>query len=252
MKKNKIDKEIMEHFKNFEMISREELFEYYKRYEADLKPQTFAWRLYDLKKKNIVQEIKTGFYKISDRQPYIPLIDEKMKQIYNNIANEFFDQRFVIWSTSWINEFTLHQTFQNFYLLESSYEITDSVFYKLKELEVPNVFLRPDKEQIANYIIGADSPIVIVKLIMKAPIKKINKILVPTLEKILVDLYADKNIFYMYQGHELKEIFRNVFKKYLLNYTKLFHYARRRGKEEEIKSYMKSNFKDQLGKILDD
>jgi hypothetical protein len=252
MKKNKIDKEIKEHFKQFEIFSREELFEYYRKYENDLKPQTFAWRLYDLKHKNIIQEIKKGYYKVSDKKLYKPTLDEKIKEIYYNVTKEFYDSRFVVWSSSWLNEFTLHQTFQNFYLFESSYETTESVFYKMKELGIPNVFLRPDKEQIAKYAIGMDSPIIITNLIMKAPVKKMNKILVPTLEKILVDLYSDQNTFYMYQGNELREIFRNALKKYLLNYTKLFHYARRRGKEIDLKNFIEFNFKEHIGDLLND
>jgi hypothetical protein len=252
MKKNKIDKEIREHFKRFEIFSRDELFEYYRRYETDLKPQTFAWRLYDLKHKKIIQEIKKGCYKISDKHPYKPKLDEKITEIYFSVTKEFYKSRFIVWSTSWINEFTLHQTFQNFYLFESSYETTESVFYKMKEMEIANVFLRPDKEEIIKYVIGTESPIVILNLIMKAPVKKLNNIPVPTLEKILVDLYADQNTFYMYQGQELEKIFRNALKKYLLNYTKLFHYARRRGKEKELKNFLESNFKEQIGDLLND
>ena len=252
MQKNKIDKEIAEHFEDRKMISREELYDYYKKYDTDLKPQTFAWRLYDLKRKNVLQEIKKGFYRISDRKPYKPVIDEQTEKIYNRIVKEFFNQRFVIWSTSWINEFTLHQAFQNFYILEAPYDVTEHVFYKMKELEIPDVFLHPDKEQMAKYIIDKDSPVVVNNLLLKAPVQKINKIYVPTLEKILVDLYTDKNTFYMYQGNELKEIFRNALKKYLLNYTKLFHYARRRGKEKELKDYMESNFKNEMGNLPDD
>lgn len=251
MKKNKIDKEIQEHFRDKEIFSREDLFEYYRRYEADLKLQTFTWRLYDLKRKNIIQEIKKGYYKISERQPFKPGLDERIKEIYFKVSKEFPEPRFVVWSTSWINEFALHQTFQNFYLFESSYETTESVFYKMKEMEIEKVFLRPDKKEIIKYVIGAESPFVILNLIMKAPVKKINKVSVPTLEKILVDLYADQNTFYMYQGHELKEIFRNALKKYLLNYTKLFHYARRRGKEKELKNYLNSNFKEQVEDFIE-
>ena len=252
MKKNKIDKEITGHFRNHKIVSREDLYDFYRKYEADLKPQTFAWRLYDLKQKNILQEIKKGFYKISDRKPYKPVIDEQMEKIYNRIIKEFFNQRFVIWSSPWINEFTLHQAFQNFYILEAPYDVTEHVFYKMKELEIPDVFLHPDKEQMAKYIIDKDLPVVITNLLLKAPVQKINKIYVPTLEKILVDLYTDKNTFYMYRGNELKEIFRNALKKYLLNYTKLFHYARRRGKEKELKDYMESNFKNEMGNLPDD
>ena len=205
-----------------------------------------------MKKNNIIREIKKGFYRVADREPYRPNIEEKMSNIYYKITKEFFDETFVIWSTSWINEFTVHQTFHNYYLLETSHDIAEHAFYKMKELGIPNVFLRPDKEQFTKYIVDADSPIIITNLILKAPTKKINKITVPALEKILVDLYSDKNIFFMYQGYELKEIFRNAIKKYLLNYTKLFHYARRRGKENEIKDFIKSNFKDQLGNVLND
>jgi hypothetical protein len=60
----------------------------------------------------------------------------------------------------------------------------------------------------------------------------------PLLEKILVDLFAEEKLFYLYQGNELAHIFENAIKLYTVNFTKLLSYARRRKKEQEIKMFL--------------
>ena len=54
---------------------------------------------------------------------------------------------------------------KDFYILEAPGDVTGSLFYKMKEYEIPNVYLKPEKDQIADYVIGADNPIVILNLI---------------------------------------------------------------------------------------
>ncbi len=252
MNKNKTEKNITEYFGKVNSFTRAELYDYYRQFQPELKYQTFGWRLYELKRKKIINEVKKGVYQINEKKTYQPLIDEKMKEIYSKITNEFFDINLVIWSTKWINDFSLHQTFHNFYILETEYEYSESLFNKMKELNIPNVFLKPDDKLISKYVIGEDEPIVIKNLISKSPIKKLEEIKIPTLEKIIVDLFCDKKVFYMYQGHELKEILRNAVSDYTLNFTKLFHYARRRGKEAEIKLYFSEKLSDYVQGILDD
>ena len=134
--------------------------------------------------------------------------------------------------------------------METESAVTEGLFYKMKEMQIPNVFLKPDTSLLNRYAIGELEPIVIKNLITKAPLKKINHVTVPTLEKILVDLYADEKTFYMYQGHELLEIFRNAITKYEINFTKMLTYAGRRGEETELKDYLSSNFIYELDGIL--
>jgi len=57
---------------------------------------------------------------------------------------------------------------------------------------------------------------------------------VPALKKILVDLYADIDLFSFIQGNELFHITKNAIEKYSINYGKLLRYATRRAKKEEI------------------
>ncbi|MDO9341115.1 MAG: hypothetical protein Q7T72_11405, partial [Bacteroidales bacterium] len=60
------------------------------------------------------------------------------------------------------------------------------------------------------------------------------------LEKILVDLYCDDKLFISFQGDELSNIWKNVFKKYMINISTLFNYSRRRGKQKEIEDFLNS------------
>lgn len=252
MQKNMIDMELAEHFRKYDTFTREEVFNYYRQYEPNLKKSTFTWRLYDLKRKHLIQEVGEGIYKVEDKQPFKPNIDSFLTKLYETINTAFFDINISVWSTSWINNYSRHQTFQNFYIVEISHELTEHLFNKLKELNYKNVFIKPDEKQIQNYVVGSDNPIIVMNLITKAPTKKVNKIIIPKLEKILVDLYADKKTFYMYQGNELKTIYEEAIRKHTVNFTKLFHYARRRGKEEQLRKYLKENLHNKVETIFND
>ncbi|WP_162418497.1 DUF6577 family protein [Cyclobacterium roseum] len=60
--------------KNREDSTREDLFEFYRSFELDLKEGTFEWRIYDLKDKNIIRPLKSGLYVISYKPKYKPEI----------------------------------------------------------------------------------------------------------------------------------------------------------------------------------
>ena len=47
-------------FKNRPSFTREELLDFYMDFEPNLKEGTFGWRIYDLKKKNIIKPLKRG------------------------------------------------------------------------------------------------------------------------------------------------------------------------------------------------
>lgn len=252
MRKGKVDKEIINYFKHRIFFDREELFKFYLHYEPDLNKKTFGWRVFDLKKKNIIKSVKRGFYKISDQKNFNPLIDPKMQKIAAYLNKNFLELDYVIWTTKWLNDLALHMTFRNFYIVEVPNELRDIVFEKLKESGISEPFISPDEFTMQKYVIDEMDPIVIKSLITRSPIKRIKKVTTPALEKILVDLYCDQKIFYMYQGYELKEIFRSAMHHYVLNWTKLLNYARRRGREKDIQNYLANNFREQIDGILND
>ncbi|MBK7184293.1 MAG: hypothetical protein IPH89_16075 [Bacteroidetes bacterium] len=57
----------------------------------------------------------------------------------------------------------------------------------------------------------------------------------------MVDVFVNPEFYNAFQGHELTIIFENAFKKYEVNETRLFYYASRRSKKEELEKFLLTN-----------
>jgi len=68
----------------------------------------------------------------------------------------------------------------------------------------------------------------------------------------MVDIFADKEIFYFYEGAERKYIYENIINNYSINFTTLFSYAGRREKKDELKSYLLDIVGKDLKKLIHD
>jgi hypothetical protein len=142
---------------------------------------------------------------------------------------------------------------KNFHIVEAGKEELPSLFYYFKDKGLENVFLNPEQETINLYARENEVPIILKSLISRAPVmeEKYNSktVFVPSLEKILVDLYTDLTTFNYTQGAELETIFENAISRYAINFTTLLAYARRRNKAEQMERYLKTNFHPLLKSI---
>lgn len=98
--------------------------------------------------------------------------------------------------------------------------------------EGKTAYLRPTRELIYNYIDLSQPSIFVKPLITESPVQDCSGILVPTLEKLLVDLQKDKDFFYL-QEAEGVNIFQNALSLYSINESRLLRYASRRGIRKE-------------------
>lgn len=221
-----------------------DIISFYKQFDENVKRATVDWRIYELVNKGILHRVGRGIYSFDEdkRNEYIPEINRPLKNLFGRINNQFPYIEICIWSTKWLNEFMLHQPFKFYTLVEVEKEAMESVFYTLKEFG-KDVFLDPSEEVVNNYVVNASEPIIISRLTTEAPTQKVNKVNTQTIEKILVDIFCDPVIFAAQQGAELKRIFQAVFDKYNINSTKMFRYASRRNKREEIEDFIKNEVK---------
>lgn len=240
-----IENKIIEVFKERPSFDRNELYNFYLNSEPDLKESTFSWRIYDLKKKDIIKTIGRGLYAISYKPKYKPVLSNNALKIARKISDRFEEINYAIWEIPWLNEFSQHQTFNHMIVVEVEKEFEESLYYFLNDSLQMNFFLNPDEKQIKFYISEVNSSVVIKRLVTRAPIIKIKEkrttIPTATLEKIMVDLFADENLFHFYQGSELIYIFERILNHYSINLTKLFSYAKRRKKEQEIKQFISNH-----------
>ncbi len=204
-----------------------------------------GWRIYDLKKKNIIRSVKRGVYTISYKQEYNPEISKEILKISKKITELFEDVKYCIWDTSILNEFTQHQSANKIILIEVEKDFTESLYYELKDTFKYDFFINPNETTVDLYLSESQNPAVVKRLISRAPVyvqtQKKVRIHRPYLEKILVDLFCEEKLFYFFQGSELIHIYENAIKNYPVNYSRLFSYAKRRKKETEIKSFLKNN-----------
>lgn len=237
-----VESRLIEKFKDRASFTRDDLFEFYRYFEPDLKEGTFGWRIYDLKGKNIIRPLKRGLYIISSKTKYKPEISPELIKFAKRITDKFEDAKHCIWETGWLNEFSQHQASKRMILIEIEKDFMESLYYELKDSSRNEIFFNPDDKAIDFYIAESDYPVIIKKLITRSPVAKRTekrvKFNTPLLEKILVDLFAEERLFYYLQGSELMHIYEHAISNYAINFTKLFSYAKRREREQEIKQFM--------------
>lgn len=250
-----VENRLIEEFKDREYFTREDLYEFYRYFEPDLKEGTFGWRIYDLKNKNIIRSIKRGLYVISYKPRYKPNISTELIKLAKQITDTFKDTKHCIWETEWLNEFSQHQASKRIILIEIEKDFIESLYYELKDSSINEIYLNPDDKVIDFYIAESNYPVVIKNLITRSPIiRKIEnrvKVYTPLLEKILVDLFVEEKLFYYLQGSELIHIYENTISNYAINFTKLFSYAKRRGREQDIKQFLTNHMNHLVKDIIE-
>ena len=251
MAKDFIIERLKKEFKERESFTREELFDFYRYFEPELKETTFRWRIYHLKSKQVITTISRGLFTLSYKPIFKPSIEDTDRKTYLKIEKHFPSLKFCIWSTNIVNEFMLHIPGKFITILQVEKEAIEPVYSFLKDQNFRNLFIEPEEKEIERYIYESASAIVLQPLVSKSPTQKVKKIATATIEKLIVDLYCDKRLFAAFQGSEFIHIINNAYSRYSIDFTKLFHYAKRRRKEIELIDFF-SNKTEIPNNILND
>ena len=237
--KKYIEARLMEHFSPKDIFSRDDLFAFFRALEPDLKESTFTWRIFDLKKRHRIRDVGKGVYTIEQKQLFKPEADEVINKIGSFLENSFNHHSYNVWSTNWLNEFIDLQVTSFLYILEVDKMSIEQAFFSIKDSgKFSNVFIDPDGAMINHYISELPQAIVVVPMISRAPTMTVKRIIFPTLEKILVDLYCDPKLYFAFQGQQLVKIFTAALSKYVINYSRLLNYAKRRHREDALKEFL--------------
>lgn len=236
-------------------ITREELKKFYRKFNPELKETTFRWMLYELKKKEVIIAKDRGLYSLSkcnnkasnnkkatvlNNGEYRPAISKKLQEIYDKVKEQFPFLNLCIWETSWLNEFMVHQPGKFMTIVEVENGTEESVFYHLKTI-YNYVFIKPNRQELEWYVYDSNDSIIVKKLVSQAPVLQSKKIATPKLEKVLVDVLAEKDFYYPYQGQELINIYENAFRYYKISLKSLNRYADRRKCSNMVKNFFKQH-----------
>jgi hypothetical protein len=243
---------LIKFFKDKSVFSRKDLFNYFLQTEEELKEGTFGWRIYDLKKKDVLREISRGWYTINMKHAYVPPFNQQVEKLASIFTKNYRESKYCVWDINWINEFTVHQFTRDLYLLETEKDLQESVAHTLSENSFNNVIW--SLRAIHFSVINSVNPVVVLPLKSRAPVQQVKTqngkmISLPTLEKLLVDIYEEDKIFHFIQEAEMETIFKNALNRYTINYTTFFGYANRRGKEKNLRAFFSQHFPELLKNI---
>ena len=227
-----IEKKIPSYFQGNQTISKKDLVDCIRKDFPNLKESSINVYLSKLKKEGVLKNPTRGIYALQGNNEFCPVINSKLKRLFNKIKKDYPFIDFCIWNTIWLNDLMRHQPFKFYTIVELEKDVAQSVFYKLKD-KGKQVFLEPDAETFELYIHNSDDVIIIKHLVSEAPIIETENIIIPSLEKLLVDMIIDTNLYGAQQG-ELDFIYESAFSKFEINQGKMKRYAQRRNKEKEV------------------
>lgn len=231
-------RQLKNEFHGKEIFSRDQLYEFYRKSEPNLKETTFSWRIFNLKKKGVIRSVSKSEFSLSYKPVFKPQVDRKLADIFKDIQTEFPHVKHCVWSSGWIVDFMLHIPPVNWNFVEVEKNAVDSVFSFLQEKKIKSLFIRPSEKEMNWYLNETKNATIVRSLVSLAPIQKSKNVKIPTLEKLLLDTFVDENIFTAFQGQELAVIFNNAYQRYQINFSKMIAYAKRRGREQDLLDFI--------------
>lgn len=225
-------------FYDYTAYTRKELYQLILREKPNLSESTFRWTLYDLQRKHKL--FRTDYDTYMTTEPsilpeYRPFYTDRAKKISSRLSDRFSEIEYVIFEGVLLNEFLNHQIVQNTIYIQVEKDISSYVSDTLQQ-EYGGIILRnPTRKEFDRYWIR--DCIVVLDLISQAPLNTHSPHDI-CIEKMLVDILAEKSIAATFSPSELPTVFENIQNCYRIYMRKVNRYAGRRGKTEEVKRYM--------------
>ena len=240
-------------FSGRKFFGKMDLRSFYQKRSPSLSEPAFRRILYTLERRDQIIPVDSGVYRFPNGhtaphalKKFTPTFSAELRQIDHEVKTVFPYAETLIWETRCLHEFMLHQPGQSQIILETEKDVSESVFNLLNARFVGRVFLQPDRLTFERYILPRSDSILITSLLTQSPHQKIEGVSTPKLEKILVDIFADEDIFYIFQGEELAHIFDAAFASYQLSQKAIFRYAQRRKVGQKIREFIQKKTKIQL------
>lgn len=227
-----LEKHIGSYFKKSERLSKQKLVGSIKKDFPDWSDNTINMYLSKLKKEGVINAPSRGIYEMDSNSPFQPNISHDLKKIFNKVKRELPYITLCVWDTVWLNDFMRHQPFKHYTVVEVEKDASESVFTFLTGI-IKNVFFNPDEEIFGRYIHNHDEVFIVKNMVSESPLVEKEKIVIPALEKLLVDMLIDTALFSA-QQNEKEFIVRSAMEKVNLNELKMRRYATRRNREKEI------------------
>jgi len=221
------------------LFSTRELIAFLKKQYPELQESTLGWKINQLKKEELIFQVGRGFYSFTQKPEFEPLLSLRSKRLYNKVKKLVPKLEICIWELGMLDQILEKETDRYLVFIAAKKEELEMLFSEMLGFS-KKVFLNPNKTTIDRYVLPVEEAILLVPLVTETPLVEINDTLMPTLEGLLVNAYIKNDLILEPIGSSLEQLFRQAFKKYKVNQSKLLRYAARRDKREELHTFIQT------------
>lgn len=230
-----------------EIIRRPALLSLLSEEYPHAKLNTLDWHIHTLLEQGKLVRQGRGAYTVAGNKSlhssFTLTLPEELSEIGGRIGRKFPMITTCFWTTSVLHSFILQRGMITYWLVEVEREAVDAILdFMLNDVFINGlsfpVIHADDLTLMKRYTPDRSIVLLVKPLISEAPLMQYDdKLIVPTLEKIIVDLVADANVFGSF-GEELSSLFVDLSHRFLLNQDRLRRYSRRRHKLALIEGYL--------------
>ena len=221
-----------------EVYSRKSLVAILQREKPSLSTNSYRYAISGMLHDGIISKKGYDTYSLSDKiklSEYNPDYSDIANVLIGLISRQYPHIQFTVFETALLNDFLNHVIAQNTIFIQSEKESSVFIFRFLQEAGYNHILYKPNKKDFSLY--WAKNCIIITDIISEAPLNISDPHMI-TLEKMLVDMCADKLIAGTYSKSEFSSVLENAQEHYQLDMKRMLRYARRRNKEEIIKKFL--------------
>ncbi len=194
---------------------------------------TFYRMLSRMVQENVIRRVRKNVYSVGGgKYLYRHTYSDEAIEIAALLHERFTDLKFTILELFQLNSFANHLIGRNTIYVYAEKELFNSVFDALKQAYPGSVLRNPALGEYWDY--WHDGMIILLPLISQSPTDK-TVFWHECIEKLLVDIIADKVVFNSYMDYDLPYIFDNAFTIYSVNTSALMRYAKRRNADDKIR-----------------
>ena len=229
---------VIENINKGRTYTHKELCELLKGIKPDLSNSSYHWMISCLVRDGKLSRLGYDAYSLpqgEELKKYEPLYSKKAQHLISVIARKYPYVSFTVFEAVQMNDFLNHLIAQNTIFIQVEKESSIYIFRYLQDEGFDNILYKPREEDMALYWCGGC--IVVTDMISEAPLRTAAPHSI-TLEKMLVDMYADKLISASYSKAEYLDVIEQVKSQYILDKKRMLRYARRRNKYAEINNYL--------------
>ena len=227
---------LLKTFKGRGNLTFRELAEEMRLKDSSLSETAIRKRISRLLGTGKIVSVSKGVYALTQKAPYQPVADDFIKKLNGIFRQAYPEIKSCIWSSAFFYDFMVHQPASYFYVFETEPDMVETAFNLFKDHNL-KAWLQPDAEVIQLYVSDQENPVIVKSLVSRAPLLNSEKGHLPSLEKMLVDVKVDRDLFNFISGAEIDNIWKQSLKKHGLSWPRLLAYAGRRGKRDEIKQW---------------